>query len=209
MKIHLVSDGPNMGFRAEPEGADGVPPVSELHLPLLPQSVRPNLLGGAASLAFLPWIAEHLTVPGVVGPELARALREFSPGLEFGSYSSTFWDPPAGPGQVTVSLGSVSLGAGHPADTRIHLVPSWRYRGWLASPRERVFASNAEMFGALAGPFALSCAVLSTALMFVDELDVSEIRVANPGISDAEERLLRSLLEACALKLFFVDGDDD
>lgn len=197
-----------VGFHAELQEYDAVPPVESLLLDHSPASVNLEREAMAAYLAFGHWTSGDLQLPHRLGPNTAAAIERDMSQVPVRPSPIEYYPKP-------LELGLRNVHVGFEADyvrndvSTIAVLPASDWSGALRGLSSLAIASNAFVFDIAASTESSSHirSRLAVAVLFSGDLSADTLVVNGDGVDETERKKLTALLLAVRLGLRFRDPD--
>lgn len=197
----------SVGFRAQPEEYDAVPPVDALLMESSPNLLNPERKAIAAYLAFGRWTSGDLTLDFKFGPTTASAIERDTSHLDIRPGPIEYYPKPLSVGTDEVAVTFHARNWTDPNTTTLSVLPSSDWAGGLRSLSSIAIASNAFALDHASSNHTTSIrARLAVAVLFSEELAADTLVVSSEETIDEQERFrLTNLLLAARLGLLFQD----
>lgn len=195
-----------VGFQAEPQEYDAIPPVDSLLLSHPPLSTNPERMAIAAYLAFGYWTSGDLVLPQRLGPNTATAIERDLTHVQVRPGPVEYYPKPLDSGMHDVQVTFDAIGSA----SRIPAISVLNSSAWAGSIRgihQLHVSSNAfAPDGFCAGSFQSIRARLAVAVIYSVDLSADRLIIHDGLDTPEDERMrLRALLLSTRLGLTFVD----
>lgn len=194
-----------VGFHAELQEYDAVPPVGSLLLDHAPSSVNLEREAMAGYLAFGHWTSGDLQLPHRLGPNTAAAIERDMKHVSVRPSPIEYYPKPLEVGHRAVQVGFTPSNISQQTSS-ITVLPASEWTGSMRSLQSIVIASNAfALDSAASGSFEAIRARLAVATLFAGDLSADVLHVHHPDLDATEQNRLRELLLSVRLGLEFVE----
>lgn len=196
-----------VGFHAELQEYDAVPPAESLLLDHAPASVNLEREAMAAYLAFGHWTSGDLQLPHRLGPNTAAAIERDMSHVPVRPSPIEYYPKP-------LELGLRNVHVGFEADyvrndvASIAILPASAWTGALRGLTSLAIASNAFVFDVAASSDTTRGirSRLAVAVLFAGDLSADTLIVNGDDVPKSERDRLTALMLAVRLGMHFSDG---
>lgn len=192
-----------VGFHAELQEYDAVPPVDSLLIDHAPASMNPEREAVAAYLAFGHWTSGDLQLPHRVGPNTAAAIEQDMQHIAIRPGPIEYYPKPLEIGSRKVHLGfdANSVKDAMPA---IAVLQSTSWVGALRAMQSVAVASNAfTLDRAVSSTHECIRSRLAVGVLFAADLSADTLIVSGSNIPELEKARLANLLLSVRLGVHF------
>lgn len=195
-----------VGFHAELQEYDAVPPVGSLLIDHAPSSMNLEREAMAGYLAFGHWTSGDLQLPHGLGPNTAAAIERDMQHVSVRPSPIEYYPKPLEVGPRTVHVGFTPANIAR-GPSSLTVLPASEWTGSMRALQSLVVASNAFALDAAAsGTFEAIRARLSVAILFAGDLSADTLHIDCPPLGENEKQRIRELLLAVRLGADFSDG---
>lgn len=192
-----------VGFHAELQEYDAVPPVGSLLIDHAPSSMNLEREAMAGYLAFGHWTSGDLQLPHRLGPNTAAAIERDMQHVSVRPSPIEYYPKPLETGhrRVRVAFTPANISGELPTLT---VLPASEWTGSMRSLQSVVVASNAfALDSAASNGIEAIRARLAVAVLFAGDLSADILNIYAPRLDPGEERRIRELLLAVRLGVEF------